>query len=154
MIFVTVGTCEPFDRLMRAVDALRTDEELVVQTGLSTVVPARATTVPFMPYDRLVELVRDARLLVTHAGVGTILTALLNGVKPIVVPRLEAFGDAVDDHQLELAERLETLGLVHVVRDERELAEAIGAGLDTGRSIRVGSTLVGELREYIALHTA
>jgi beta-1,4-N-acetylglucosaminyltransferase len=148
VIFVTVGTCEPFDRLMRAVDALPIDEPIVVQTGLSTFIPHDRETVDFLPYERLVDLVREARLVVTHAGVGTILTALLNGVQPVVVPRLKRYGDAVDDHQLELAERLETLHLVKLVREAHDL-EGVVHERAGGASIKVGSALVGELRDFI-----
>jgi beta-1,4-N-acetylglucosaminyltransferase len=154
MIFVTVGTCEPFDRLMRGIDALPASEAVFVQTGLSSVMPQRATTVEFLPYEALVDLVREARLVVTHAGVGTILTALLNGVKPIVVPRLKKYGDAVDDHQLELAERLADLKLVTLVRETSELPEAVSEGIGATDKVQVGSGLVSELRDFIATQAA
>ena len=151
MIFVTVGTCEPFDRLMRAVDALAIDEPVFVQTGLSRAIPRDRETVDFLPYERLVELIREARLVVTHAGVGTILTALLNGVQPVVVPRLKRYGDAVDDHQLELAERLESLHLVRLVREAHDLESVVREGAGGATAIKVGGGLVGELRDFIAL---
>ena len=68
MIFVTTGTCEPFDRLLHAVDAASIDEELVVQHGFSPVRPHGARCVEFLPFAELVELVREARVVVTHAG--------------------------------------------------------------------------------------
>ena len=55
------------------------------------------------PFDELVEHVRRARVVVSHAGVGSVLTALANGKRPVVVPRLHRFGEAVDDHQLPFA---------------------------------------------------
>jgi UDP-N-acetylglucosamine transferase subunit ALG13 len=154
VIFVTVGTCEPFERLMLAVDELRLDERVVVQTGLSSTIPRHAETVDFLPYDELVALVREARLVVTHAGVGSILTALLNGAKPVVVPRLGRHGDAVDDHQLELAERLERMGLVELVRETSELAAAVRVDVGPAGAIRPGTARVQELRDFIALHAA
>lgn len=150
MIFVTIGTCEPFERLMRAVDALDSRERVVVQTGLSTTRPRRAECVAFLPYPRLVELVGEARVVVTHAGVGTILTALLNGVRPLVVPRLEAHGEAVDDHQLELANRLQRLGLVTVVLETGELEDAVREESRRAEPVRPGEALVEELRSFIA----
>ena len=151
MIFVTIGTCEPFDRLICAVDAIDTPEELVVQRGNSSVALRRATVVDFLPYERLVDYVREARAVITHAGVGTILTALLNGARPIVVPRTRRHGDAVDDHQLELAERLERLGLVEVVREVDDLPDALAAaGAVNDHPVQVGSALVSDLRSFIA----
>lgn len=149
MIFVTVGTCEPFERLMRAVETLDFDERVIVQRGLSRTTPGNAEALDFVPYPQLVEFVREARVVVTHAGVGTVLTALLNGVKPVVVPRLEEHGEAVDDHQLELATRLERLGLVRAVRDTAQLAEIVREEAGRVRPIRVGGALVEELRSFI-----
>lgn len=154
MIFVTVGTCEPFERLMRAVDALDIGERVIVQRGLSETIPCGVEAIDFLPYARLVDLVREARVVVTHAGAGTVLTALLNGVKPVVVPRLKEHGEAVDDHQLELATRLERLGLVTVVPDTNRLATAVRAEAGRAQPIRVGETLVEELRTFIAREAA
>jgi UDP-N-acetylglucosamine transferase subunit ALG13 len=113
MIFVTVGTNEaPFDRLLESIDRLQCDEELVVQHGASLVRPRGAVCIDFLPFDELVDRVRSARVVVTHAGVGSVLVALANGKHPLVVPRLREFGEAVDDHQLAFARRLERAGLV------------------------------------------
>jgi len=152
MIFVTIGTTEPFDRLLAAVGELR-DPELVVQCGDGSIRPERATCVSYLTYDELVEHVRRARLVVSHAGVGTILTALANGKRPLVVPRLKQFGEAVDDHQVELAGRLAKLGLVTLVEEPRELAAAAetactGTLRSTPQAAMGG--LVGDLAAYLA----
>jgi UDP-N-acetylglucosamine transferase subunit ALG13 len=149
MIFVTTGTCEPFDRLLSAVDAAALDEELVVQHGVSGVRPAGARCVDFLPFGELVELVRSARVVVTHAGVGSVLTTLMNGKRPIVVARLAEAGDAVDDHQLEFARRLAARGLVMLVEDISELPAAIReAAHDIGR-VAPDPRLIAELRRNL-----
>ncbi|MEW6583787.1 MAG: glycosyltransferase, partial [Actinomycetota bacterium] len=118
MIFVTVGTNEArFDRLLRAVDGLDVDEEIVVQNGASGVRPARASCVDFLPFDEMVAHVDRCRVVVTHAGVGSILLALSRGRRPVVVPRLKRHGEAVDDHQVPLTRRLAAQGLVTAVED-------------------------------------
>src|SRR5438132_12369901 len=97
VILVTTGTNgSPFDRLLTAVAALTVDDELVVQHGPSTLRAPHATNTAYLPYAELEELVRRARLVVTHAGVGSILLALMNGIRPIVVPRIRSCGEAVD----------------------------------------------------------
>ncbi len=73
------------------------------------------------------ELVRAARVVVTHAGVGTIMVALANGKRPVVMPRLSRFAEAVDDHQLGLARRLSEADFVTLVEDEAGLANALRA---------------------------
>jgi beta-1,4-N-acetylglucosaminyltransferase len=151
MIFVTVGTNEaPFDRLLRAVDHLPRNEPLVVQYGSSAVRPLDATCVDFLPFDELVNHVRAARAIITHAGVGSVMVALANGSRPIVLPRLRRFGEAVDDHQVPLARRLAGGGLVSLVEDVELLAEAVaGESNGTIPPVNGGSTLVDELRDYI-----
>ena len=64
-------------------------------------------------------------MVVTHAGVGSILVAGANGKRPVVVPRLRRFGEAVDDHQLALAQKLEEIGLVVLVDDPSGLATVL-----------------------------
>lgn len=153
MIFVTTGTCEPFDRLLRNVDALGLEEDLVVQHGVSAVRPARALCIEFLPFDDLVEYVKAARVVITHAGVGSILVSLANGKHPIVVPRLREHGDAVDDHQLPLAERLAGAGLVSVAYDERTLRETLAAlPPSSAASPRADRALVSDLGSYLRLH--
>jgi UDP-N-acetylglucosamine transferase subunit ALG13 len=153
MIFVTVGACYfQFDRLLRALDALPGDEELIVQHGPSDVRPARAShLVDFMPLDRVVEHVRRARVVVTHGGIGSILVSLSNGKRPVVVPRLPVHGEIVDDHQVTSARRFESEGLVTVVEDLDLLAAAVlGPGVQSAApTAQLGGGLVAELREYL-----
>ena len=153
MILVAVGSSQfPFDRLLHAVDALPDGEPVVVQHGSSAVRPAGASCMPFIPLHRLTELVRTSRVVVTHAGVGSILLALTNGKRPIVVPRRREFGETVDDHQLECARRFAGADVVTLVEDPRCLADALKSN-GVGRPIvRLSSDpvpLVTELRTYI-----
>jgi UDP-N-acetylglucosamine transferase subunit ALG13 len=126
VIFVTVGTNEArFDRLLEALDDLPAGTRLFVQHGPSPIRPAGATCTDYLSFDQMVEKMREAEAVVTHAGVGSVLTALLNGVRPIVVPRLQRLGEAVDDHQLEFGRRVGNAGLVSLVEDPAALPEAI-----------------------------
>ena len=69
MILVAVGASQfPFDRLLRAVDELPRAEPLVVQHGPSAIRPVGARCLQFVPLHDLAELVREARVVVTHAG--------------------------------------------------------------------------------------
>lgn len=153
MILVTVGTNEArFDRLLRALGDSQQGggEELLVQHGPSSVRPPGAKCVDFLPYDELVEAIRRARVVVTHAGVGSIMTALSNGRRPIVVPRLARYGEAVDDHQVGLGRRLAREGLVVCVESEEAIREALdappaGAAVELGASAR----LVADLKAYV-----
>jgi beta-1,4-N-acetylglucosaminyltransferase len=151
MIFVSVGTHEaPFDRLLRAVHELEVDEELIVQFGTSQVRGERAVEFEYLPYDRVVHYVQRARAVVIHAGVGSVMLTLANGKRPIVMPRLRRFGEHVDDHQQELASRLDAAGLVRAV-DGREALEARLTGADEPPAPMAGIPWLGTaLAEYLA----
>jgi UDP-N-acetylglucosamine transferase subunit ALG13 len=152
VILVATGTNGgSFDRLLVAVAHLQTDEDLVIQHGPSSIRRVGATHLPSLPFPKYVELVARARVVVTHAGVGSILVSLMGGVRPILVPRLARFGEAVDDHQLELAQRLERLGRADAVIDVATLEEAVR--LAPERPLvpphRCQSTLVRELTGFL-----
>ena len=151
MIFVTVGTNEaPFDRLLAALPVLDR-EELVVQHGASSVRPPGALCVSSLPYDEVLATMRRADLVVTHAGVGSVLTAVAAGKRPVVVPRLRRFGQAVDDHQLEFARQMAATGLVRIVEDPAALGPALVADeQSTQLELGASRTLVEELRDYVA----
>jgi UDP-N-acetylglucosamine transferase subunit ALG13 len=141
MIVVTIGTNEqPFDRLIRAARALDSDE-LLVQYGSSREPHGRGEWVEFLSFDELAERAREARAVVCHAGVGSIMLARRCGHTPIVMPRRHHLGEAVDDHQLFLAKRLAKSGIVTLVEDEQELAAALAA--PTGAAAERAGTISG-----------
>jgi beta-1,4-N-acetylglucosaminyltransferase len=154
MILVTVGTNGPsFDRLLKEVSALAGDEELVVQHGPSRVRPAGATHVDYFSFDELSRLVSDARIVVTHAGAGCLLLAMAHGHRPFMVPRRRRFGEAVDDHQVILAKRLDREDLGVYVDDPRTLCEAVRdaprAGATPSLTASGGGSLARELGSYL-----
>lgn len=129
MILVTVGSTHfPFDRLVRSSELLSAvDDRVVVQRGPSTVDPVGVEVVDFLPYDELLGLAASARVVVCHAGVGSIMLALGVGKRPVVVPRRAALGEAVDDHQVQIARALAPDGTVFPVEDVDRLADVVRA---------------------------
>jgi UDP-N-acetylglucosamine transferase subunit ALG13 len=153
VIFVTVGTYDaPFDRLLAALDQADIDEQLVIQCGHSTIRPRGAECREFMPFEAIVEQAQRSRVVVAHAGVGSVLVALAAGRRPILVPRLRAYGEAVDDHQLEFARKLAHIGLARLVEDPAGLAAALtepAVAAPLGLAGEEGG-LCAELRGYVA----
>ena len=151
MIVVTVGTNEArFDRLLEAVAPLAAQEELYVQHGPSPVRPEGATCVDYLSFDELLEWMRGARVVVTHAGVGSVMSALSVGQLPVVLPRLERYGEAVDDHQVPFGVRLQDAGLVEFVEDaDRLRAAVVGRGRAEAVEIAVNDRLVADLRTFL-----
>ncbi|HEX9118101.1 MAG TPA: PssE/Cps14G family polysaccharide biosynthesis glycosyltransferase [Anaerolineae bacterium] len=133
MIFVTVGThTDGFQRLVEAMDRLAPglDEEVVIQLGATPVQPANARWFRFTTQDEVDDLCRRARLIVSHAGAGSIMAALRYGKPLIVMPRLKKYGEHLDNHQTELARVLADNGTILVAYEAAELpqrlAEAAG----------------------------
>jgi UDP-N-acetylglucosamine transferase subunit ALG13 len=156
MILVTVGTNEqPFDRLVRAAARLGGEEALLVQHGSSLVPRGRGEWVDYMPFDELAARASEARVVVCHAGVGSIMMARRCGRRPVVVPRRHQLGEAVDDHQVALARRLAESGLVRLVEDETELeavlyADAVAIADPVASSLEGAAQLTNEVRELLA----
>jgi beta-1,4-N-acetylglucosaminyltransferase len=130
MILVTVGVHnQPLERLVEAADELASqiDEPMIIQRGPSSYIPRFAQHVVFVEEAQLLRWLSQARVVVSHAGAGTILNALVAGKPLVVVPRIAALGEVIDDHQFELAEALDERGRVVVVTElsAGSLAEAI-----------------------------
>ena len=151
MIFVTVGTNEArFDRLLLAVAELEVGEDVVVQHGHSSPIgPTRASLVDFLPFDGIVDMVRRSRVVVTHAGVGSVMVSLANSKRPIVVPRLKVFAEAVDDHQLELGRRFASAGLVTLVESPDAIADAVLGEQGAASVVPRTSPLALDLRSFL-----
>jgi UDP-N-acetylglucosamine transferase subunit ALG13 len=151
MIFISVGTNEArFERLLRAVAELPRSEPRLVQHGHSVASPeAEVELVDFLGFDEMADAIRRCRVFVTHAGVGSVLVALANGKRPVVVPRRKAFGEAVDDHQLQLGRRFAAAGLVTLVEEPSELAGALGEGAHDINATLSASVLAADLRSYL-----
>lgn len=131
MIFVTVGSQKfPFDRLLKAVDALAGNgtlaEEIFAQTGYCTYQPVHYAYRAFMDRDTFRETEGKADLVITHGGSGAIIGALKQGKRVIAVPRLAAYGEHVDDHQKQLVSQFADAHLILMCTDMDELADCIG----------------------------
>jgi UDP-N-acetylglucosamine transferase subunit ALG13 len=123
---VTVGTVAyQFDRLLRVVDKLPEPHTVLAQTGVSGECPQLAHTAEFLTFEELATAMKRARTVITHAGIGSILLANACGKRPIVVPRLHALGEQIDDHQVEFAQRLAQAGLVTLVDDPERLPDLV-----------------------------
>lgn len=123
MIFVTIGTQVPFDRLIKIIDevAPQLDEEIVAQVHHVEFELQHIKPLSFIAPDEFNETFMKARLIVSHAGMGTILSALQQHKPIIIFPRIAALGEHRNEHQLATAEKLKELGIVYVAMNEEEL---------------------------------
>jgi len=130
MILVTVGThSQGFDRLVQPMDELAAQlaEKVIIQRGSSRYEPQYAEHFQWTTNQCMEELTQQARLVVIHAGAGSIILALRYSKPLVVVPRLQCFNEHIDDHQLQLAKAMEDEGRAIVVHNPSivELKNAI-----------------------------
>ena len=131
MIFVTVGTHEqPFNRLVECIDGLKKDgtiaEEVIIQTGYSTYKPKYCKWQKLFPYQEMIKLVDEARIIITHGGPSSFIMPLQIGKTPIVVPRRYEFNEHVNDHQVSFSKAVaERMGTIIVVDEMDKLGKTI-----------------------------
>ena len=141
MIFATVGTHhDGFPRMLRALERLPPDVDLVVQHGHGDAPANARLAAAFLPFSEMSANFAAADMVLTHAGVGSILLAIQHGHVPIVFPRLKRHGEHVDDHQRELAEQMSARELVRVVWDAAELPDALRSTPRRGPDVRLPQT--------------
>ncbi len=129
MIYVTVGKgIDPFDRLVKAADifAGQSGDEVFIQSGCSEYKPRNASYRDFLTFPEAEEFLKSASVIVSHAGIGTIIGALTAGVPIAVVPRYKKYKEHFNDHQLEIAEVVKGRPGVEVVYEGGDLAAAVG----------------------------
>ena len=86
-------------------------EDVVIQYGSCTIVPQQGKSYEVLPSVDFKALLDQARLIISHCGEGSF-DVLAQTDKPfILVPRSHQFGEHVDDHQVELANALQTKGV-------------------------------------------
>jgi UDP-N-acetylglucosamine transferase subunit ALG13 len=154
VIFATVGTQLPFPRLIDALNRLAPDlaEEVVAQVGRSKGDwPALDIRRSLTPQD-FEALFTSARVVVAHAGIGTILSAKRWQKPLVIVPRRHAMGEHRNDHQLATARQVDSMPGIHVAWDADDLRRLLSAP-DLPPASEVASpshaALIGRLRQFI-----
>ena len=126
MIFVTVGTHEqPFERLIKYIDNLKLDEEIIIQSGYCNYSIKNCKYKKMMSIEEMDKYFKNARIIITHAGPGSIMKALSLGKKPIVVAREVKYKEHVDDHQVLFASSLEKENKIINVKEISNLERLI-----------------------------
>lgn len=153
MIYVTVGTMYmDFPRLIHAMDIIAeaSDERVVIQTGMGKTLPKHCEHFDFMTRDKVLALQGEARLIICHAGIGSVIDALRLEKPIIVVPRLSKFGEHNNDHQLELAGAVEQRGWGKVILEIDSLADACKNPPDAyTHYVSARDGLLGHIRETL-----
>ena len=144
MIFLTVGSWyKGFDRLVRAVDALKEtgdiSEDVIAQIGPGKYEPKHFSSMEFCSPDEFNRIVNNARIVIAHAGLGTIAMAIKQRKPIVVVPRQPSLGEISDDHQFLTAEQLEGEGKILVAYEIADLPAKLREAASFAPAVSTGS---------------
>lgn len=125
MIFVTVGTQKfPMNRLIKKVDEIAVDfpeDTFFMQIGNSDYIPRHVRYEKFINKETFQSYIENSNLIISHAGVGSIMAGVQIGKKVIVIPRLKRYGEHVDDHQVEIAEAFQIKNCIIYCKELNDL---------------------------------
>ena len=129
MIFVTVGSVFPFDRLIRTMDvwAEKTGRggDCLAQIGKGNYEPSHMEWHRTLPHDRFSASMQQASVVVAHAGMGSVITAMSYACPIVLLPRRFDSGEHTTDHQMATANWLEDKPGVFIAWNETDLPDMI-----------------------------
>ena len=120
MIFITLGTQDkPFTRLLDNVEQLlkKLNTRVVVQAGCTKYESQYMEIFDLLPMDEFEQLIDSCDILITHGGVGTIVTGLKKNKTIVAVPRRKKYGEHTNDHQIQIIEEFSKKGYILAVND-------------------------------------
>jgi len=134
MIFVTTGTQEPFDRLLKLIQQIAPNYsgKIVIQAKTEmTFHNANIELHEFLSPAEFKTFFDTADLIVSHAGMGSIISALNESKPLLIIPRKLTLKEHRNDHQMATAKKIKELNYVHVAMDDTELLEKLSELLRT-----------------------
>ncbi len=151
MIVVTVGTQLPFDRLIRMIDELAPllEHDVFAQTGVGTYVPKNmewSSTVEASDFD---SRLKACSVIVSHAGIGTVLKAYKYAKPIVLMPRLSSLGEHRNDHQLATVSQLRRREGIYVAENKQELESLLNRKLDPAKPSDDVAASAERLRGYV-----
>ena len=153
VIFVVTGTQAPFDRLLSIIDRWAINQDIysiVAQTANSEINFKNMNCFDYLEPDVFNEYFNNADVIIGHAGIGTIITALENEKKLVVFPRLVEYNEHRNEHQLHTAKGFEKLGLINVAYTEKDLFRYLNNIIDISVKRKINQNAEKQLLEKIS----
>jgi len=131
MIFLTVGNELPFTRLVKTIDQWCGNNKQhkvfgqIGPVGSDGYCPIHFEWEEFVSPKMYHQKCNEADLIIAHAGMGSIITALEMSKPIIILARLAAFFEHRNDHQVATANRFSERKGVSVAEDEHVLGEML-----------------------------
>ena len=130
MILVLLGTQNnSFHRLLeeiqKNIDNGNIKEKVIAQKGYTKFDSKDMILYNQVPIEEMKKLINSADLIITHGGVGSIITSIEQGKKVIAVPRLKKYNEHVNDHQLDIIKSFDEMGYIIGIEDVAQISEAL-----------------------------
>ena len=130
MILVLLGTQNnDFHRLLQEVEKNIENkvitEEVIVQAGYTKYESDKMKIVDLIPAEKLSKLQDKASLIISHGGVGSIISSIEKGKKVIAVPRRHEYGEHVNNHQIQIVKEFNEKGYIIGIENVEDLKYAI-----------------------------
>ena len=130
MILVTLGTQDKsfkrlLDAIQKEIDKGNIKDKVIVQAGCTEYESNDMEIFDLIDRDKFADLIKECDLLITHGGVGSILTGLKNNKLIIAAPRLAKYKEHTNDHQLQIIEKFDDAGLILPLYDFDKLDETL-----------------------------
>lgn len=154
MIFVTLGTQDKqFKRLLDLIENSHIEDEIIVQAGYTKYSSNKMKIYDYLEKSLFEKYIYEADLVISHAGVGTIVSSLKRGQKVLAVPRLAKYGEHHNDHQLQIADAYYQKGYIEVLKDGEDIDEKLKMmkKFKPKKFVANNEIFVNKLKDYIML---
>lgn len=156
MIFVTLGTfLAQFSRPLEQLDELCEKgvitEEVIVQSGHTKIESDHLKLVPFLTPQEMQAYIENARIVITHAGTGSLVQPVKMSKKVIAIARLHDLEEHVDDHQLDIFGKFVEYGYVYPWHrgDDLEVIMAEIENFEPNKFVSTKADVIEFLENYI-----
>ena len=122
MIFVTLGTQDKeFKRLLELIDReilnKTIKDKVIVQKGNTKFESKNMEIYDFLSKEDYDKYMKECNVLITHGGVGSILTGIEYGKVVIACPRLSKYHEHVNDHQVQIVDSFSKSKYILALKD-------------------------------------
>jgi len=130
MILVTLGTQDkPFLRLLKALEKAKLDgkinDDIIVQAGYTKYDSKVLKIIDFVTMDKFDKLINECNILITHGGVGSIISGINNGKKVVAIARLKKYGEHTNDHQKQIIKKFVKDGYILELKNLNKIDETL-----------------------------
>lgn len=155
MVYVTVGNhYQGFERIIQKMDEIAENlgEKIIMQIGVSKYIPKNCPYFRFIPFSESSNYIKRAKVVVSHAGIGTIITASKFGTPLVILPRRKKYGEHNNDHQLEIAKAIREKKGIFVTEDMDKLEDLLKEALKGKNHPEISpgrEKIISTLRDFV-----